>query len=121
MTGIADQLAYWPIRFFMDDKFLSIYCLLFGLGFSIQMLRAEARNSPFAFVYLRRLFVLYLIGAVHSILTNESILADYAMVGVVLLIVHRLPLKILPVLAILCVLISQTREFVIKQKNEEAI
>ena len=120
-TGIADQLAYWPLRFFMDDKFLSIYCLLFGLGFSIQMLQAEARNSPFVFFYLRRLFVLYLIGTVQSILTGGSILPDYAIVGVLLLILHKLPIKILPVLAILCVLIPETREFVLNQKNEEAI
>jgi uncharacterized protein len=120
-TGIADQLAYWPIRFFLDDKFLSIYCLLFGVGFSIQMLRAKDRDSPFVFVYMRRLIVLYLIGIVHKILTNETILPDYAMVGVLLLILHKLPIKILPMLAILCVLIPETREFVIKQKNEEAI
>ena len=37
-TGFIDQLVYWPIAFFMNDKFVAIYCFLFGLGFSIQML-----------------------------------------------------------------------------------
>src|SRR6185436_18714651 len=49
--GIADQLSYWSIRFFMDDKFMAIYCFLFGLGFSIQMLRAESRGSTFIIMY----------------------------------------------------------------------
>ena len=34
--GIFDQLVYWPVAFFLDDKFVAIYCFLFGLGFSIQ-------------------------------------------------------------------------------------
>ena len=97
-TGIADQLTYWPIRFFMDDKFMATYCFLFGLGFSIQMLRAEARNSPFVFVYIRRFFALYLIGVIHQILTDESILPSYAVVGFVLLLLHKLPRKLLPIL-----------------------
>ena len=54
-TGFADQLVFWPIRFFMDDKFMAMYCFLFGLGFSIQMLRAKAGNSPFVFVYIRQI------------------------------------------------------------------
>ncbi len=108
-TGFVDQLVYWPVAFFMNDKFLTIYAFLFGLGFSIQMLRAEERNSPFVFVYMRRLIVLYIIGVIHQILTAGDILRDYAMVGVLLLLVHKLPRKLLPVLAVLCFLVPWTR------------
>ena len=110
-SGAADQLVYWTVEFFMNDKFLAIYAFLFGLGFSIQMLRAESRNSPFVIMYMRRLFILYLIGAIFQILTGEvDILLDYAMVGVLLLLLHKIPTKILPVLALLCVLVPTTRE-----------
>jgi uncharacterized membrane protein YeiB len=119
-TGFADQLAYWPIRFFLDDKFMAIYCFLFGLGFSIQMLRAEASNSPFVFMYVRRLIVLYLIGTAHNILTRESILPSYAMVGVLLLLLYKLPRKLLPLLAILCFLIPTTRDFINSQKAAQS-
>jgi uncharacterized protein len=69
-TGIADQFAYWNISFFLNDKFQTIYCFLFGLGFSLQILRAESRNSPFILLYLRRLAVLFAIGALHFILVG---------------------------------------------------
>jgi uncharacterized membrane protein YeiB len=121
-TGFADQLAFWPIRFFMDDKFMAMYCFLFGLGFSIQMLRAKARNSSFVFVYMRRLFVLYLIGTAHQILTRGDIIATYAMVGVLLLVLHiifrKLPPIILPILALLCFLVPLGRNIFIKKGPE---
>ena len=108
-TGIADQFAYWNISFFLNDKFQTIYCFLFGLGFSLQMLRAESRNSPFILVYLRRLAVLFLIGALHFILAGQrDILANYAMMGILLLIFHKLPQKLLLVIAVLCILIPWT-------------
>ncbi len=105
-TGIADQFAYWSISFFLNDKFQTIYCFLFGLGFSLQLLRAESRNSPFILLYLRRLAVLFFIGALHFILVGQrDILADYAMIGILLLILHKLPQKFLLVLALFCILI----------------
>ena len=103
---ILDQFIYWPITFLIDDRFRPIFCFLFGLGFSIQMLRAEARNSPFVFVYIRRLFILYLIGVANQILNTGDILRHYAMVGILLLILYKLPRKLLPALALLCFLIS---------------
>ncbi len=120
-TGFADQLAYWPIRFFLDDKFMAMYCFLFGLGFSIQLLRAEERNSPFVFVYFRRLIVLYLIGIVHGILTRETILPTYAMVGLLLLLLYKLPRKLLPVVALLCFLVPTARNLIKIQQAEKLV
>ena len=120
-TGFVDQLVYWPVAFFMNDKFLTIYAFLFGLGFSIQLLRAEERNSRFVFVYMRRLIVLYLIGVAHQILTRGDILHEYAMAGVLLLLLHKLPRKLLPVLAILCFLVPWTRQVIINVNKESLI
>ena len=106
---LIDQFVYWPITFFIDEKFRAIYCFLFGLGFSIQMLRAEAHNAPFVFIYIRRLIVLYIIGLANQILTGHDILHNYAMVGVILLILHKLPRKLLLFLALLCFFVSWTR------------
>ena len=118
-TGFTDQLVFWPIEFLMNDKFMALYCFLFGMGFSIQMLRAKANNSPFVFVYMRRLIALFLIGATHQILTRGDIISTYAMVGVLLLILHlllqKLPRIVLPILALLCFLVPWLREtFIIK-------
>lgn len=100
-TGFGDQVSYWLIRFAMDDRFWAIYCFLFGLGFSLLMIRAKERKSPFVFVYIRRLIVLFLIGTIHEILTDESILHTYAIAGFLLLFIRKLPLKLIPVLALI--------------------
>ncbi len=106
---LLDQFVFWPITFFIDEKFRAIYSFLFGLGFAFQMLRAEDRNAPFVSIYIRRLIVLYIIGLINQILTGQDILHNYAMVGVVLLILHKLPRKLLPFLALLCFFVSWTR------------
>jgi uncharacterized protein len=116
-TGFSDQLAYWPIKFFMDDRAMAIFCLLFGLGFAIQLQRAEARNAPFVIVYLRRLIALALIGAAHIILIGRDVLFDYALVGFLLLLLHKLNRKLIPVLALLCILIPWTRNTFFFNKN----
>ena len=119
-TGIADQLAYWPIKFFLDDKFMAIYCFLFGLGFSIQMLRAQTRGSSFVVMFMRRLVGLALFGAAATILiSGRSVLYDYALLGVLLLLLHKLNKKIILVLAILCVLIPWTRSTLNGIKTEQ--
>ena len=108
-SGFSDQLAFWTIGVFMDNKFMSIYCFLFGLGFTLQMQRAKTRNTSFTFVYIRRMVILYLIGATQLIFTNNSILTVYAMYGVLLLLFWKLPLKLLPVFALICFLAPWVR------------
>jgi uncharacterized membrane protein YeiB len=89
------------------------------MGFSIQMLRAEANNSPFVFVYMRRLFILYLFGAAQQILAIGGPLGEYAMVGVLLLLLHKLPRKFLILLAVLCFLVPVIRNNIKWQKIEQ--
>jgi uncharacterized protein len=104
-TGLLDQLVYWPIRFFIDDKAMAVYCFLFGLGFSIILLRASQRKANFITLHLRRMLALFIIGSIAYILSAETIPHEYALVGVLLLLFYRLPLKFLPLLGILCLLI----------------
>ncbi|MDP1809768.1 MAG: DUF3471 domain-containing protein [Sediminibacterium sp.] len=115
--GFADQLAYLPIKFFLDDKAMAMFTFLFGLSFAIQMQRAEVRNAPYVFVYMRRLFVLALIGAAHEILIGRDILFEYSVAGVLLLLLHKLNQKLLPVLAFLCILIPWTKNTFFFNKN----
>ncbi|QSQ24538.1 DUF418 domain-containing protein [Pyxidicoccus parkwayensis] len=71
----------------VNQKFITIFSFLFGLGFSIQMSRAAARGSSVVPLYTRRLFILLCIGAVHLIgIWMGDILHTYAMVGVLLLL-----------------------------------
>jgi len=89
-TGQADQLAVWGIRFLAEGKFYSLFSFLFGLGFALQIQRAEARGTRFVPFYLRRLFILLLIGLAHAIfLWTGDILVLYAVTGAVLLLFFR--------------------------------
>jgi uncharacterized protein len=78
-----------PFEFFesalIQGKFYSIFSFLFGLGFSIQMMRAAERGGRFGAFFRRRLAALLLIGIVHAFIWLGDILTLYALCGFVLL------------------------------------
>ncbi|HUS00661.1 MAG TPA: DUF418 domain-containing protein [Chitinophagaceae bacterium] len=118
-TGIADQLVYWPVYFFMNDKFLAIFAFLFGLGFAIQLRRRESAGSPIILFYLSRMLVLAVIGTVVAILISaRSILFDYALLGLLLLLVHKLSRPLIIILAVLCILVPWIKN-TIDARNKE--
>ena len=76
--------------FLAAAKFITLFSFLFGLGFALQMERAQATAVSFAPVYLRRLLALLLIGLVHAVfLAPGEVLQQYATMGVVLLLLRR--------------------------------
>jgi uncharacterized protein len=71
----------------VNQKFITIFSFLFGLGFSIQMSRASARGGSIVPLYSRRLFILLCMGVVHLFgIWIGDILHTYAMVGFLLLL-----------------------------------
>lgn len=87
VTNWIDQIATWFILFFATTKFYTIFSFLFGLGFAIQLQRAQVHGKPFLSTYARRLLVLFLIGAAHAVLLwYGDILTTYALLGLVLLL-----------------------------------
>lgn len=85
--GRADVLAQAFIDTFIQGKFISIFSFLFGLGFAIQMTRAEARGVRFLGFYPRRLIALALFGLIHGIfIWAGDILLTYAFSGAILLL-----------------------------------
>jgi uncharacterized membrane protein YeiB len=121
-TGFGDQLIWWSVRLFMDDRFQTIYCFLFGLGFAIQLQRAADRNAGFGFffLFLRRMIALYLIATLMYILSGEgyNVLPYYAMVGILLLLFWKVPFKFLPWLAILLFIVYQGKSIIQTSKAE---
>jgi uncharacterized protein len=98
----ADGVVFNGIGVLVAGKAVATFSFLFGLGFAVQMLRAEARHVAIAPVYLRRLAVLLLFGAVHGfLLWYGDILMLYAVLGVVLLLVRRFTDRTLLVGAVL--------------------
>jgi uncharacterized protein len=88
--GAADRAAQWMIRFLAQGKFYSLFSFLFGLGFSIQMMRAESRGASFMPLYRRRLLALLAIGLAHAFLIwFGDILVTYAVLGLLLPLFRR--------------------------------
>ena len=86
----ADVLAQAFIDVFIQGKFISIFSFLFGMGFAIQMSRAEARGARFMGFYPRRLLALALFGLIHGILIwAGDILLTYAFSGAILLLFRK--------------------------------
>ncbi|MFH1681792.1 MAG: DUF418 domain-containing protein, partial [Candidatus Eisenbacteria bacterium] len=75
---------------------------LFGLGFALQFLRAQARGRRVVPVYIRRMFVLFLIGLGHAVLVwRGDVLMVYAVMGFFLIPFRSRSAKILLSFAVL--------------------
>ncbi|MFL5384184.1 MAG: DUF418 domain-containing protein [Longimicrobiaceae bacterium] len=84
--GRAHEVAAFLIHALIDGKFYSLFSLLFGIGFTIQMRRAEAAGDPELRRFRRRLWILLAIGLTHLCLVwSGDILAFYALVGFLLI------------------------------------
>jgi uncharacterized protein len=78
-TAAADTVARFLERVFIEAKFYSIFSLLFGIGFGLQLARGGDAALP---RFKRRLRILLGIGAVHAVLIwSGDILMLYALLG----------------------------------------
>jgi len=102
----AIQTAFDPALTFLyhlliDKKFISIFSMLFGFGFYIQMTRAEEKNIKFQPYFIKRMILLFLIGVIHSFLFwNGDIIMSYAFGGFFLLMIRKLSNRKLFILAL---------------------
>ncbi|WP_044199226.1 DUF418 domain-containing protein [Hyalangium minutum] len=81
--GVVSSLYH----FFVNQKFVTLFSFLFGLGFTIQLSRAKARGRAIVPLYSRRLLVLLGIGLTHLFgIWPGDVLSTYALVGFVLLL-----------------------------------
>ncbi|HZF17354.1 MAG TPA: DUF418 domain-containing protein [Steroidobacteraceae bacterium] len=101
-----DRTAQTARDVLFSGKFNSLFSLLFAVGFTIQLGRLEERDSAHATrIYLKRLFWLFIFGAVHAcVFWTGDILHVYAIFGLVLLLLRRAPDKLLWLLFAACIL-----------------
>ncbi|TAH22741.1 MAG: DUF418 domain-containing protein [Cytophagales bacterium] len=85
---------------FVVGKFFPIFSFLFGLSFSIQIENAAQKGQKYAGRFLWRLAILMAIGFVHQLFYRGDILMIYAALGVALILVHKLPNKVLLIIAL---------------------
>ncbi|MGB7394566.1 MAG: DUF418 domain-containing protein [Pricia sp.] len=91
--GMVDNIIDGLIYFFLRGKFIALFSFLFGLSFFIQMDNGAKRGTNFAPRFLWRLFILLLIGYVHSLFYRGDILTIYAILGVLLVPFYKMESK----------------------------
>ena len=112
----------WLVSYLLvDQKFMSIFSMLFGAGICLFADRAEARSGRSAGLHYRRTFYLLVFGFVHAyFLWSGDILVAYALCGsVIFLFRNRSPrtlvvigLAVFAVASVLSIGIGLTTEFI---------
>jgi uncharacterized protein len=91
--GGADPLDAFPIAFFVKERFMALFAMLFGVGVAFQIQRATDKGVPFLGTYARRMLILFGFGMVHFVFYRGDILTRYALVGMLVVPFYRLPLR----------------------------
>ena len=78
----VDHALSWTQQYLIESRFYSLLIVLFGIGFGIQLTRANARSIDVRNTYYRRSAALLTIGVVHgSLIWGGDILTIYALVS----------------------------------------
>ena len=116
----TDELAFAVTRVFFESKMWTLFSILFGFGFALQLQSAHARGFRILPAYLRRLGVLFVLGAAHALLFDGDILMLYAELGLALLIVRGLPTRKLLLLAMGLMLVFPLARFASDQDQSQS-
>lgn len=94
LTGQLDTTLSFLFHLLIEKKFITIFSILFGFGFYIQMKKADEAGINFRPYYFKRMLILLLIGCIHAYLFwFGDIIRDYALCGILLLFVYKWPSK----------------------------
>ena len=89
-TGIGLAGVYQKIvELFFDERFWTMFGILFGIGFAIQFRRADARGEPYVAKYLRRMAGLAVFGFIAHAVFGFNVLLGYAIWGVPLILFRK--------------------------------
>ena len=89
------------VHLFFEDRFWTIFGILFGVGFEIHFRGADARGERFVRKYLRRLLALAGFGFVAHGVFGFNVLLGYAIWGVPLVLVRKWSIPVLLAAAVL--------------------
>ncbi|NNF18588.1 MAG: DUF418 domain-containing protein [Flavobacteriaceae bacterium] len=104
-TSAIDQFSERILQLFFYTKFFPIFSLLFGLGIAMQAVKLK-ENGNFSFSFFgRRMFILFLIGALHIIfLWSGDVLNLYALLGLLVTVSIKRSNKLILSLALFFIL-----------------
>lgn len=92
--GIWDMIGGHATTMFIEHKFITLFCVLFGVGIYLLRQRAENRGQRSLRFMLRRLGGIFLFGVLHTVvLWFGDILWYYAVFGLLVTFCFRWPVK----------------------------
>lgn len=111
-TSLGDRgpldFAIWTFGYvFFDQKFMTIFSILFGAGIFLMTSRVEARGGRVAWLHYKRMFWLLVFGLIHAYLIwHGDILVPYAISGMLVFFFRRMRPLPLAVLALVVISVS---------------
>lgn len=126
-SGKLDQLFYWIIEVFAENKFLNLFSFLFGIGFALQLRKADRKRSNFRIIYIRRLLALFVIGIIHGVFVAwVDVLTGYAILGCLLFLINPVSSKGIKLLIVICLLAPviyelSDRQTTLNQESREPV
>ena len=98
-AGGSETWLDWAVgifgEIFIDQKFMALFSMLFGAGILLFIERAERREGRPVLLNLWRNTLLLGIGVLHSVLWDGDVLIAYAISAVFLILLRKLPAKVL--------------------------
>tara|TARA_B100000795_G_C22348233_1_gene267672 strand:- start:49 stop:474 length:426 start_codon:yes stop_codon:yes gene_type:complete len=67
VAGIFDESLPFLLDLLISKKFITLFSILFGFGFYIQMSRTEKTGINFRKYFVKRMSLLFLIGTIHCL------------------------------------------------------
>ena len=89
------------LRTLVSGKAYAIFALLFGVSFFIQMDNGRQRGVDFRGRFIWRMALLYLFGYINGLMYAGEIFAVYAVMGLILIPLYKLPERWLKVLCVI--------------------
>lgn len=87
----VDRLLQDAVLLLVESKFFTLFSLLFGIGFAIQLNSAERQNAAFLPRISRRFAALFVFGCLHiAFFWDGDILLIYAVTGLLLVAMRRI-------------------------------
>ncbi len=107
LLNIADGTVMFFVDLLANGKFITIFSFLFGVGFFLQLERAQSSGELFLATYLRRLVALFSIASLAIIGgLGAHILIDYSIFGLLLVLFARRSTRFLLTAVVMCFVIG---------------
>ncbi|HEV8507359.1 MAG TPA: DUF418 domain-containing protein [Chitinophagaceae bacterium] len=110
----TDKLLDGIFHLVIDKKFVAIFSVLFGFGFYVQLKRAEERGIAFRKYFMVRMALLLAIACIHAyFLWFGDIIRDYAICGMLVLLMCKWSPKKLLVTGLLFAVLGTAIVFIL--------